>query len=65
MLVTEKRMPPKDKDNSKRLVVYVSEALYEELEALAGQEDRSVSNFTRNLILEAVQQIKDSKKSVS
>ena len=65
MLAIEKRMPPKDKDNSKRMVVYISDALYEELELLANQDDRSVSNFTRNLILEAIQQIKDNKANVT
>ena len=62
MLIAEKLMPPKDKENSKRLVVYISDALYGQLEALANKSDRSVSNFTRNLILEA---LKDNEKSNS
>ena len=61
MLATALTMPPKDKENSKRLVVYVSEALYAQLEALASDADRSVSNFTRNLITEAIKQDTQSK----
>lgn len=38
------------KGNDKRLVVYVSQELFCELETLATKEDRSTSNFTRNLI---------------
>jgi hypothetical protein len=54
MMIQNLTMPPKDKENNKRLVVYVSEALYEELEKLATNADRSVSNYTRNLIIEAI-----------
>lgn len=59
MLVKIPTMPPKDKENNKRLVVYVSEALYEQLESLANKSDRSVSNFTRNLITQAIRQQND------
>lgn len=36
--------------NDKRLVVYVSDEMYIKLRDLADKEDRSVSNYTRNLI---------------
>jgi metal-responsive CopG/Arc/MetJ family transcriptional regulator len=48
-------------DNDKRLVVYVSQELFQELETLATKEDRSTSNFTRNLIASAVEQYKKGK----
>jgi predicted DNA-binding protein len=40
--------------NDKRLVVYVSQEMFEKLEVLAEKEDRSISNFTRNLISQAL-----------
>ncbi|MBW4508353.1 MAG: hypothetical protein KME29_02640 [Calothrix sp. FI2-JRJ7] len=49
------------KGNDKRLVVYVSQELFQELETLATKEDRSTSNFTRNLIASAVEQYKKGK----
>lgn len=51
-------MPEKLKGNDKRLVVYVAQEMYEELERLAEKEDRSVSNFTRNLLSTAIEQYK-------
>ena len=44
------RKPSPDKGNDKRLVVYISQEMFEELERRARNEDRSVSNYTRNLI---------------
>lgn len=41
--------------NDKRLVVYISQEMYEELERRAQLDDRSVSNFTRNLIASALE----------
>jgi CopG-like RHH_1 or ribbon-helix-helix domain, RHH_5 len=49
------------KGNDKRLVAYVSQELFQELEILAANEDRSTSNFTRNLIASAVEQYKKDK----
>lgn len=46
------------KGNDKRLVVYIAQEMYEELERLAEKEDRSVSNFTRNLLSTAIEQYK-------
>jgi hypothetical protein len=56
MLATVPRKPSPDKGNDKRLVVYVSQEMFEELERRAKKEDRSVSNFTRNLIAAALDQ---------
>lgn len=50
MLATVARKPSGDKGNDKRLVVYVSQEMFEELEKRAESEDRSISNYTRNLI---------------
>jgi len=54
MLVSVARKPSTDKGNDKRLVVYVSQEMFEELERRARKEDRSVSNYTRNLIANAL-----------
>ncbi|MBW4635955.1 MAG: ribbon-helix-helix protein, CopG family [Iphinoe sp. HA4291-MV1] len=55
MLLSVARKPNPEKGNDKRLVVYVSQEMYEELEQRAKDEDRSVSNFTRNLIALALE----------
>ena len=55
MLTTVPRKPSPEKGNDKRLVVYISQEMYEELERLAKDKDRSVSNFTRNLISQALE----------
>jgi predicted DNA-binding protein len=55
------QMVRESKGNDKRLVVYVSQELFQELENLAFKEDRSTSNFTRNLIAVAVEQYKKDK----
>ncbi len=54
MLASVARKPSAEKGNDKRLVVYISQEMYDELERLAKEEDRSVSNFTRNLIATAL-----------
>lgn len=50
MMASVARKPSTDKGNDKRLVVYVSQEMFEELERRANEVDRSVSNYTRNLI---------------
>lgn len=47
------------KGNDKRLVVYIAQEMYQELERLAEKEDRSVSNFTRNLLSTAIEEYKE------
>lgn len=47
-----------DKNNDKRLVVYISPDMFQQLESLAKAEDRSISNFTRNLIAQALEDFK-------
>ncbi|KOP26810.1 hypothetical protein AMR41_08430 [Hapalosiphon sp. MRB220] len=49
-MLTVARKPSPEKGNDKRLVVYISQEMFEELEKRAREEDRSVSNYTRNLI---------------
>ncbi|QMS91376.1 hypothetical protein HUN01_28655 [Nostoc edaphicum CCNP1411] len=49
------------KGNEKRLVVYVSQEIFDELDALATKEDRSISNYTRNLILQALEKLRGGK----
>jgi predicted nucleic acid-binding protein len=44
----------KNTSNDKRLVVYVSQEIFNELEHRSSLEDRSVSNYTRNLIIKAL-----------
>ena len=44
------RPPSGEKGNDKRLVVYISEEMYSKLETAAKKEDRSISNYTRNLL---------------
>ncbi|MEH1855449.1 MAG: ribbon-helix-helix protein, CopG family [Nostoc sp.] len=51
------RTTSKTTSNDKRLVVYVSQEMFEKLEDLAEKEDRSISNFTRNLISQALETI--------
>ena len=44
-----------DSANDKRLVVYISQEMFDTLEKLAISEDRSISNYTRNLIAKALE----------
>ena len=44
-----------DSGNDKRLVVYISQEMFDTLERLAISEDRSISNYTRNLIAKALE----------
>ena len=44
------------KGNDKMLAIYVSQEMFEQLEELAATEDRSISNFTRNLIAATLEQ---------
>lgn len=55
MLASVARKPSGEKGNDKRLVVYVSQEMFEELERRSRNEDRSVSNYTRNLIASALE----------
>lgn len=57
MILMADRTTSKTTSNDKRLVVYVSQEMFEKLEDLAEKEDRSISNFTRNLISQALETI--------
>lgn len=57
ILMTEKTTS-KGGGNEKRLVVYISQEMFEQLEEFATREDRSISNFTRNLISQALENLK-------
>jgi predicted DNA-binding protein len=59
MFLMAEKVTSKSRGNEKRLVVYVSQEMFEELEELATKEDRSISNFTRNLISQALEDIKE------
>lgn len=50
MLVMSPKESSKANSNDKRLVVYISEEMFESLQKLAEKEDRSISNYTRNLL---------------
>ncbi|MCC5638743.1 ribbon-helix-helix protein, CopG family [Nostoc sp. CHAB 5844] len=58
MILMPEKTTSKSGGNEKRLVVYVSQEMFEELEELAAREDRSISNFTRNLISQALEDFK-------
>jgi predicted DNA-binding protein len=57
MILMAEKTNSKNTGNDKRLVVYVSQEMFEQLESLAEKEDRSISNFTRNLIAQALETI--------
>jgi hypothetical protein len=59
MLATVARKPSSEKGNDKRLVVYITEEMYNKLELAAKKEDRSISNYARNL-LSSILESKDS-----
>ncbi|MHC5930830.1 hypothetical protein [Nostoc sp.] len=58
MMAVQKLMARPSKGNEKRLVVYISQEIFDELDSLATKEDRSISNYTRNLILQALEKIR-------
>ena len=59
MVVASEKMPKLIKENDKRLVIYLPQKLYEQVVVLATKEDRSVSNFSRNLIANGVKSLLD------
>jgi predicted DNA-binding protein len=62
MVLMAEKITSKSGGNEKRLVVYVSQEMFDQLEELATKEDRSISNFTRNLISQALEDIKEGGK---
>jgi hypothetical protein len=50
MMTTMPKKPATEQGNDKRLVVYITQEMYDQLEAAARKEDRSVSNYTRILL---------------
>jgi hypothetical protein len=50
MMTTMPKKPSTEQGNDKRLVVYITQEMYDQLEAAARKEDRSVSNYTRILL---------------
>lgn len=64
MILMAERTTSKTTGNDKRLVVYVSQEMFEKLENLAEKEDRSISNFTRNLISQALDNLEKNKLTV-